>query len=72
MSHRGDKTTEEIEIACEVLRETAKAYLIFDGKSEVWIARSQITDHCEEKGLLGTKITSIFIPVWLAKEKGLI
>lgn len=65
-------STNEVEIACEVRRETLLAYLIFDGVREVWIAKSQITDQCEEKGLFGTKITSIFVPEWLANEKGLI
>lgn len=64
--------TEIIEIACEVRRETDKAWLIYDGTREVWIAKSQIKDHIEEAGLFGQKITGIFIPVWLATEKGLI
>ena len=64
--------TEIIEIACEVRRETDKAWLIFDGVREVWIARSQISDQAEEAGLFGRKVTSIFIPVWLATEKGLV
>lgn len=58
----------DIEIACEVRAETAKAIQIFDGKQVVWIPRSQIKDECEENG----KITSIFISEWLANEKGLI
>ena len=58
----------DIEIAVEVRAETAKALLIFDGKTEVWIPKSQIKDQCEEKGV----ITSIFITEWLANEKGLI
>ena len=64
--------TETIEIACEVRRHTDKAWLVFDGVREVWIAKSQITDYAEERGLIDTKVTSIFIPVWLATEKGLI
>jgi len=64
--------TETIEIACEVRRQTDKAWLVYDGAREVWIARSQITDYVEEQGLIGKRITSIFIPVWLATEKGLI
>jgi hypothetical protein len=67
-----DGPTETIEIACEVRRETDKAWLIFDGIKEVWIARSQISDQVEEAGLFGRKVTSIFIPVWLATEKGLV
>lgn len=58
----------EVEIACEVRGETEKALRIHDGVSEVWIPKSQITDECEEDG----KVVSIFIPEWLAKEKGLI
>lgn len=64
--------TETIEIACEVRRQTDKAWLVYDGAREVWIAKSQITDHVEERGLISMKVTSIFIPVWLATEKGLI
>lgn len=64
--------TETIEIACEVLRETDKAWLIYDGAREVWIVRSQISDYMQENGLFGRKVTSIFIPVWLATEKGLV
>lgn len=67
-----DSPTETIEIACEIKRETDKAWLVFDGVREVWIARSQISDQCEEQGMFGTKVTSIFIPVWLARDKGLI
>jgi hypothetical protein len=58
----------EVEIACEVRAETAKAYLIYDGKIEVWVPKSQVTDYSEEKG----KITSIFLSEWLATEKGLL
>lgn len=64
--------TETIEIACEVRRETDKAWLIYDGVQEVWIARSQISDYTEQAGMFGDKVCSIFISVWLATEKGLI
>lgn len=67
-----DTPTETIEIACEVRRETDKALLIHDGAREVWIARSQIADWVEEPGMFGPRITSIFVPVWLATEKGLL
>ena len=58
----------DVEIAVEIRAETAKALLIFDGRIEVWIPKSQIKDECEENG----RITSIFISEWLATEKGLI
>lgn len=64
--------TETIEIACQVKRETDKAWLIYDGAREVWIAKSQISDYVTESGLFGPKVSSIFMPVWLAQEKGLI
>lgn len=59
---------DHIEVAVEVVAQTAKAWLVTDGVQQVWIPRSQIHDYCEEKG----KITSIFITEWLATEKGLI
>ncbi len=57
-----------VEIAIEVRGETPKALLVFDGKVETWIPKSQITDQCEEKG----QIVSIFLYEWLATEKGLL
>lgn len=60
---------QEVEIACEVRRETERAFLIFDGKAEVWIPKSQITDQGEDSQ---GRITSIFVSEWLATEKGLI
>ena len=64
---------ETIEIACEVRRQTDKAWLIFDGSREAWIPTSQISDHATDQGgLFGEKVTSIFVPVWLATEKGLV
>lgn len=60
--------SKDVEIEVEVRVETDKALLVFDGKTECWIPKSQIKDQCEEKG----QITSIFISEWLAGEKGLI
>lgn len=59
----------EVEIAVEVRRETDKALLVFDGKQEVWVPKSMITDQSEdERG----NVETIFLPEWLALEKGLI
>lgn len=63
-----DGKVKEVEIDCQVLRQTAAAYLIFDGKREAWIPKSAITDYSEEKGA----VTSIFISESLAIEKGLV
>jgi hypothetical protein len=59
---------DDIEVAVEVRRETDRALLVYDGKVEVWIPKSQISDQSETNG----KIESIFIPEWLATDKGLL
>ena len=62
------KNDDEIEIACEVMHTTERAYKIDAGTGEeVWIPKSQVTDMCEDNG----KVISLFIPFWLAEEKGL-
>lgn len=61
--------SKDIEIEVEVRAETPKALLVFDGKTEAWVPKSQILDQCENE--MGT-ITSIFISEWLATEKGLV
>ena len=63
-----------VEIAIKVIRTTEKALLVDDGKEpNKWVPISQIQDWCDgpdETPGLGT--TSICIPEWLAKEKGMI
>jgi len=61
--------TKHVEIDVTVRRETDAALQVYDGRNEVWIPKSQIEDQCEDRD---GKITSIFIPEWLALEKGLI
>lgn len=60
---------EEVEIACQVKRETALAYLVDTGDGQHWLPKSQIKDYCADKNGV---ISSVFIPDWLANEKGLI
>ena len=57
-------SNKEIEIAVEVMAESDKAYRLYDGNVTEW----QISDYCETDG----KIESVFIPEWLALEKGFI
>lgn len=58
-----------VEVSVVIKRETEKAYLVNHGVSEeVWIPKSQIDDYTEENGA----ITSVFIPEWLAEEKGMV
>jgi hypothetical protein len=61
----------EVEIECEVKAATDKALLIFDGKREVWLPKSQITDFSGSDNL-DINVTSVFISEWLATEKGLV
>lgn len=56
-------STEPITIACEFIRESPMAVLIFDGNLETWIPKGQILERDDE---------SITIPEWLAVEKDLI
>jgi hypothetical protein len=65
---RTSKPSPAVEVDVEVRRETEKAYLVFCVDKEHWIPKSQISDTVEENG----KITAVFIPEWLANEKGLI
>lgn len=58
----------DIEIAVEVRARTEKALFVSDGKSECWIPRSQISDYSGDENSPET----IFIPEWLAEDKGLI
>jgi len=65
---------EQVEIDCTIKHETHEgeedmgAYLVDNGNLEVWVPKKMVTDYCEEHGA----ITSIFIPVWLAEDKGLV
>lgn len=60
---------DEIEIACEVKKTTGAAWLIFDGKRTEWVPLSMIRrwDN-DKKGV----VTAIYIPEWLANDKGFI
>lgn len=67
-SRRGGHDMKEVEIAVQIRVATEKAYLVFDGKTEVWIPKSQIKDYSEDNGVIKT----IFISEWTAEQKGLI
>lgn len=67
---RVDKVmSKDIEIAIEVLRETEKAYLVFDGKREEWVPKSLVKDYTEEND---GSISSIFLSEYIAEQKGFI
>ena len=69
MSYDGSKA-KQIEITVEIRADTGPggAYRVYNGKTEAWIPRSQVSDYTETDGVIET----IFIPVWLALEKNLI
>lgn len=52
-----------IDIAADLKYETPKAYLVTDGTTEVWLAKSLV-----ERNDDGT----FTMPEWVAKDKGLI
>lgn len=58
-----DRPVRLVDIACEIRRETERAWLIFDGAKEVWVAKTLV-----EVSNDGT----VAMPEWLATEKGLI
>jgi hypothetical protein len=63
----------DVEIECEVRAVTWSAIQIHDGKRMAWIPKSQISDWTDgPDNEPGTGTTSIFIPEWLANEKGLL
>jgi hypothetical protein len=65
----------QAEIRCCILRETEKAYQIeFGSNAPVWVPKSQILDDdIPATDYAGTgEIFSIFLPQWLAEEKGLV
>jgi hypothetical protein len=53
-----------IEVAAEIKIETEKAFLVFDGKKEEWIPKSQV-EYDQRDGVFT-------MPEWLAKAKGFI
>ena len=64
--------TKTVEIEVQVRAQTKAAILIYDGKTECWIPKSQITDFTGEGDEPDMTTTGIFISEWLAGEKGLI
>jgi hypothetical protein len=53
-----------VDIAGEITAQTPHAYRFFDGKTAVWLPKSQCEWDSDNK--------TMAMPKWLAKEKGLI
>lgn len=68
------KNAAEIEIAVVVKRVTDKALLVnFGAPKDEWLPKSQISDWCDgPDSAPGYGTTSVFIPEWLAIEKGMV
>ena len=64
----------DVEIEVRVKHVTALAILVvFGADTETWIPKSQISDWCDgPDDAPGAGTTSIFIPEWLAIEKGMV
>ena len=59
---------EYVEIEVEIVKETDMAYLVSDGKQEMWLPKSQI----DESGFLDEgEVEIITIPEWLAEKNNL-
>jgi len=68
-SKRDPNADEPQELSLQVLAETDKAILVYDGvKVREWLPKSQIDNQDWEIG----KVYTIIVPFWLAMEKGLV
>lgn len=64
---------EEIELEVKVWAMTPKAILVETEKSgKTWIPRSCVSDYAPPSNEIEYKTTSIFIPRWIAVDKGLV
>ena len=62
----------DVELDVKVKAVTDKAILVStDGTNQVWLPKSQITDWSGSDEL-DSSTTSVFVPEWLAIEKGLV
>jgi hypothetical protein len=59
-----DRDAKIIDIAAELRHETARAYLVHDGRQDVWLPKSLV--EYDERDKVFT------MPEWLAQDKGLI
>lgn len=58
-----------VELDVQLVAKSGKAMLVSDGVVEEWVPLSQMEDEPE---LLDNGLTKIYIPEWLALEKGFI
>ena len=63
--------SKDIEVEVEVRAVTIMALQVYNGNTTAWITKSQISDYAGSEAM-DQKVTGIFIPEWLAIEKGLV
>lgn len=62
------RSTETTEVSVYIEKETARAWLVSDGKTKGFVPKSQISD---SSGVIEVGETvEITIPLWLAEEMG--
>ncbi len=59
-------THELIDVTVALKHETPKAWLVSDGAKDVWVPKSQGKLHDDGK------THTLTIPLWMAKDKGLV
>jgi len=68
-----NENIQDIELEVKIWSLTPKAVLVETEKSgKVWIPRSCISDYSPPSEEVEYKTTSIFIPRWIAVDKGLV
>ena len=70
--NRGKTTVETFEFYGELKRETKGAYLLHDGVNEVWLPKSKVQRLKKLRTTGGVDAVTVTIPLWLAKEKGVV
>ena len=61
----------DVELEVQVKAVTDLAMLVKTERGQAWIPKSQISDYSGSEDL-DSQVESIFVPQWLAEEKGLV
>jgi len=65
MTRKRNRQQEQVELSCEVKKDTGKALLIVYNEQEVWIPMSQVHYYNMQMG-------KVRVTPWILKEKGLV
>lgn len=61
-----------IELEVEVIGKSAMAINVRTAVGTAWVPRSVVDDYTSTSGELDMTTSSIFIPQWMAEQKGLV